>query len=139
MELGYFWKCSCNDEWRKLVTDITIYSHFRSNPLMNIYIFATVHSLMNYTNLIDSCQAQLPVQYASNIKFIARSDTGVVIDSEPHLSRTCKTSLLFAPLAVRVQAGCSAFPFYTPSKPLKKLYFKYKTVIIPKLKIFFIF
>ena len=106
---------------------------------MNIYIFATVHSLMNYTNLIDSCQAQLPVQYASNIKFIARSDTGVVIDSEPHLSRTCKTSLLFAPLAVRVQAGCSAFPFYTPSKPLKKLYFKYKTVIIPKLKIFFIF
>ena len=23
--------------------------------------FATVHSLMNYTNLIDSCQANLPV------------------------------------------------------------------------------
>ena len=32
-----------------------------------------------------------------------RSDTGVVIDSEPHLSRTCKTNLLFAPLAVRVR------------------------------------
>ena len=25
---------------------------------------------------------------------------------------------LFAPLAVVVQAGCSAFPFYTPTKPL---------------------
>ena len=47
------------------------------------------------------------------------------------------TSLLFAPLAVRVQAGCSAFPFYTPTKPLIRLYFKYKIVSVPKLKIFF--
>ena len=68
-----------------------------------------------------------------------RSDTGVVIDSEPHRSRTCKTSLLFAPLAVRVQAGCSAFPFYTPAKPLKRLYFKYKTALIPKFKIIFFY
>ena len=29
---------------------------------------------------------------------MARSDTGVVIDSEPHMIRMCKTSLLFAPL-----------------------------------------
>ena len=70
---------------------------------------------------------------------IARSDTGVVTDTEPHPSRSCKTSLLFAPLAVRVQAGCSAFPFYTPTKPLIQLHFKYKTVLIPKLKISFIF
>ena len=41
---------------------------------------------------------------------------------------------LFAPLAVRVQAGCSAFPFYTPTKPLIRLYLKYKTVLIPKIK-----
>ena len=68
-----------------------------------------------------------------------RSDTDVVIDSELHLSRTCKTSLLFAPLAVRVQAGCSAFPFYTPTKPLIRLYFKYKTSLSPKFKIIFIF
>ena len=94
---------------------------------------------MNYTALIDSCQAHLPVQYASNIEFIARSDTGIVIDSEPHPSRTCKASLLMAPLAVRVQAGCSTFPFYTPTKPLIRLYFKYKTVVIPKLKIISIF
>ena len=93
---------------------------------------------MNYTNLIDSCQAHLPVQYATFRSF-ARSDTGVVIDSEPHLSGTCKTSRLFAPLAVRVQAGCSAFPFYTQTKPLKPLYFKYKTVLTPKLKIYFTF
>ena len=59
----------------------------------------------------------------------ARSGTVVVIDSEPHLIRTCKTSLLFAPVAVRVQAGCSAFPFDTRTKPLIRLYFKYKTVL----------
>ena len=90
---------------------------------------------MNYTNLIDSCQAHLSMQYSSNTKLI----TGVVIDSQPHPSRMCKTSLLFALLAVRVQAGCSAFPFYTPTKLLKRLYFKYKTVLIPKLKLFLYF
>ena len=62
-----------------------------------------------------------------------------MIDSKPHLSRTCKTSLWFAPLAVHALAGCSAFPFYSPTKPLIRLYFKYKTVLIPTLKIFFIF
>ena len=93
---------------------------------------------MNYTNLIDSCQAHLPMQYASTSNSFARCDTGVVIDSEPHLSRTCKTSLLFAPLAILVQAGCSAFPFYTLTKQLIRLYFRYKTVVIPKL-IFFLY
>ena len=70
---------------------------------------------MNYTNLIDSCQAHLPLQMLRTSISFAKSDTGVVIDSEPNLSRTCKASLLFAPLAVRVQAGCSAFPIYTPT------------------------
>ena len=32
--------------------------------------FATVHSLVNNTNGIGSCQADLPVQFASNIEFI---------------------------------------------------------------------
>ena len=63
----------------------------------------------------------------------ARSDTGVVIDSEPHLSCTCKSSLLFAQLPVRVQAGASAFPFYTLTKPLIRFYFKYQTALVPKL------
>ena len=89
---------------------------------------------MNYTNSIDSCQAHLSLQYASNIE-LARSETGVVIDSEPQLSRTCKTFLLFAPLDVRGQADYSAFPFYTPTEPFLWLYFKYKTVLIPKSKI----
>ena len=69
----------------------------------------------------------------------ARSDTGVVIDSKLDLSRRCKTSLLFAQFVVRVQAGCSAFSFYTPTKPLIQLYFKYKTVLIPKVEIIVIF
>ena len=50
----------------------------------------------------------------------------VVIDSEPHLSCTCKSSFLFAPLAVRVQTACSAFPFCTPTKPLIRLNIKSK-------------
>ena len=52
---------------------------------------------------------------SNNRTTLARSDISVLIDSEPHLSRMCKANLLFAPLAVRVQAGCSAFPFYTPT------------------------
>ena len=51
---------------------IFIYLHFGSNPLMNLLIFATVHSLMNNTNLIDSCQAHFPVQYTSNIDLICQ-------------------------------------------------------------------
>ena len=80
-----------------------------------------------------------PCNTLRTLNSLARSDTGVVIDSEPQLSRKCKTTLLFAPLAVRVQAGCSAFQFYTPTKPLIQLYFKCKTVFIPKLKTIFIF
>ena len=49
-----------------------LYLHFRSNPLMNLKIFATVRSLMNYANKIDSCQAHLPVQYSSNIELIGQ-------------------------------------------------------------------
>ena len=60
------------------------------------FSFATAHSLMKDINLIDSCKSHLPVQCASIIKCIrARRDTSGVIDSEPHLSRTCKTSFTF--------------------------------------------
>ena len=47
-----------------------VYIHFRSNHLIYLKIFATDHGLMNYTHLIDSCQAHFPVQYASNIELI---------------------------------------------------------------------
>ena len=89
---------------------------------MNFKIFATVHSLMYNTNLIDSCEAHFTVQNASNIVRIARSDTGVVIDSGPHPSRTCKTSHCL-----------SVFKLAVPTNPLIRLYFKYKTVFIPKV------
>ena len=46
------------------------YLHFKIKPLMNLQIFATVNSLMKDINLIHSCQAHLPVQYASYNKFI---------------------------------------------------------------------
>ena len=32
--------------------------------------FATVHSLLKDINMINNCQAHLPVEYASNIEFI---------------------------------------------------------------------
>ena len=41
----------------------------------------------------------------------ANSDTGVVIDSEPHPSRMCKTSLLFAPLVIVFQLAVPLFRF----------------------------
>ena len=50
----------------------------------------------------------------------------VVFDREPHPSRTCKRSFLFAPWADLVQTGCSAFPFYTPTKPLIRLHINTK-------------
>ena len=49
---------------------------------------------MKDINVIDSSQAHLRVQYASIVKFICQKcDTAVVIDSEPHLILTCKTSI----------------------------------------------
>ena len=43
---------------------------FKAIRLWIFTFFATVHNLMNYTNLIDICQTLLPVQYASNIDLI---------------------------------------------------------------------
>ena len=122
-------------ECLQFIDYIIIYLHFQSKPLMNLKIFfATIHNLMKYINMIDSCQAHLPMQYASNIvkfEFNARSDTGVVNDSKPHLIRTCKTSLLFAPLAVRVHTCYSDFPFYTPNKTVNTI--KSLTALFSKL------
>ena len=38
---------------KSLKTPVSYVLHFRSNPLMNLLVFATVHSLINYTHLID--------------------------------------------------------------------------------------
>ena len=43
---------------------------FSKQSFNEIKIFATVHSLVNYTILIDSCQAHLPVQYALSVELI---------------------------------------------------------------------
>ena len=56
---------------------------------MNLSIFVIIHNLMKHINAIDSCQAHLQVQYS-----FARSDTVVLIDSEPHMICICKTSLV---------------------------------------------
>ena len=88
---------------------------------------------MNYTKF----DWQLPSSIARAIRFehwTHSPEVILVLWLTAHMSHTCKTSHLFAPLAVRVKVGCSAFPLYTPTKPLIRLYFKYKTVWIPKLK-----
>ena len=53
-----------------LFLDIIQYFTFSNQAFNESLDFAAVHSLMNDMNLIDSCQAHLPVQYVSNIKFI---------------------------------------------------------------------
>ena len=68
--------------------------------------------------MIDSCQAHMLVQYASNIEF-ARSDTEVVIDREAHLRGTPESHLqnkldCFALFVFLVSHGCCvAFPHDT--------------------------
>ena len=73
-------KMNCILETLELLSMLSVYRmemlfsinlHFQSK-INESLIFATVHSLMNDTNLIDSCQAtcNLPVQLASNIEFI---------------------------------------------------------------------
>ena len=89
---------------------------------------------MYYTNLIDSGQVHLPVQYASNIELIRKKWNWCCdwqrATPETHLLNKV---LMFAPLAVRVHTGWSAFPFYTPSKPLIQLHIKYNPVLFPEL------
>ena len=94
------------------------YLHFRSNPLW-IFRFLqpflaswTTHTWLTAAKLVCPCNT---LRTSNSFARIDTVDTVVVIDCQPHPSRTCKTSLFYAPLAVRVQAGCSAFPFYTPS------------------------
>ena len=53
---------------------------------MNLKIFAIVHNLMNYINLIDSFQAHLPVQYATNIELIGQKWYWGVFDNASALS-----------------------------------------------------
>ena len=69
----------------------------------------------------------------SNTSSFARSDTGFVINSEPHPSRKCKSSLLFDPFAVRIRSSCSAFPFYITIKPLIRFHIRYRNDMFPKL------
>ena len=59
----------------------------------------------------------------------------VVFDREPHPSRTCKRSFLFAPWADLVQTGCSAFP----TKPLIRLHINTKLFYFLNYNNFFIF
>ena len=84
-------------------------------------------------DLIDSCQRSHARAMVFKHRNQIRSDTGVVIDREPHPSCTCKTCFLFAPLAVCVHIGCYAFQIYTPTKPLIRLHIKNKTFFFFKI------
>ena len=123
---------SCDRTYSNILSKHIVMQFLRYHSIIFTFakhLFATVQNLMNYINLIHSC----PCNTLRTANSFARSDTGVVIDSEPHRSRTCKSSFLFAALAVRVHTGCSAFPFYTPTKPLMRLNIEYKIVLSPIL------
>ena len=79
---------------------------------------------MNDINLIDSCKAHLLCNTLRTSNSFARSGTDIVIDSEAHLSRTCKTSILFAPLAVGVHTVCSAFSVLHANKAVNTIIYE---------------
>ena len=86
--------------------------HFQSQPLMNLRIFATVHSLINDTKFdLTAAELTCPCNSLRTSNSFTRCDTGVVIDSEAHLSCTCKTSFLFAPLAFVFTLAVPLFRF----------------------------
>ena len=58
-----------------------IYLHFRSKPLMNLKIFANVHSLMNDTNILTAAKLTSLCNALPTSNSFARNDTGVVNDS----------------------------------------------------------
>ena len=122
-----------------MLTVIFLFLWNAKHTFVNIYIFEAILKwilrilqlfIASWITQIWLTAAKLTCLYNTlqTLNSFARSDTGVVIDSKPHLNHMCKTSLLFAPLAVRVQTGCSADPFYTPTKLLIRLYFEYKNV-----------
>ena len=84
---------------------------------------------MNDIDFIDKCKLIFLCNTIRTTNSFTRSEIGVVIDSKQYLIHMCKASLVFAPLAVCVQTGCSAFPFYTPNKWLIRLHIKYKTAL----------
>ena len=95
---------------------MVLYLDFRSKPLLNLKIVATGLSLANDIHLIDSCHDHLPVQYASDIDYFARSDTGVVIDSVAELHVHNKP--LVSPIGCPCFRWLFRFSVYIPTKPL---------------------
>ena len=79
---------------------------------------------------------QLPSSHARALRFVCQKWHCCSDRQRATLSRTCKISFLFAPLAVCVHAGWLAFPFYTPPKPLIRLhnFIKYKSVFFLNYK-----
>ena len=68
---------------------------------------------------LTAAKLTCPCNMFRTLNSFTRSDTDVVIDSEPHLSRTCKTSLLFAPSAVAFTLAVPLFPFTVDQNILK--------------------
>ena len=90
-------------KWRPLLAYIYIFEAFF---LMNLLILEPFIVSWMTQIWLTVAKFTCPCNTLWTSSSFARSDTGVVIDSEPHPSRTWKISLLFAPLAVRVHAGC---------------------------------
>ena len=126
--------CICVPSIKKKFQDFYMYIYiFEAILYKSRFLQPFIASLITQIGL-TTVKLTCPSNTLRTSNAFARGDTGVLIDSEPHPS--CR---LFAPLAVRVQAGCSAFPFYTLTQPLIRLYFKCKTVLILKSMLFFLY
>ena len=80
---------------------------------------------MTDINLIDNWQAHLPRAIRFEHRIHSSEVTRVMIDNEPHLIRTCKTSLFFAPLAVRVHKTVNTLIYFKNPKMYCFLNYKY--------------
>ena len=81
----------------------------------------------SYPHELHKFDWQLSSSRACTIRFdielISQKWPGVVIDIEPHPSRTCKTSLLYAPLAVRGSSWLFRFSILHSNKTVNTILF----------------
>ena len=103
---------------------ILSYLHFRGNPLMNLTFFQPFIASWITQICLTAAKLTCPycVQYTSNIEFSCQK-WHWCCDWQ---WATHKSHMRNKPLVC-----CNG---YNPTKPLIRLYFKYKTVSIPKLK-----
>ena len=97
--------------------------------------FGTVHSLMNYTKFDRSCQAHLPVQFASNIEFIRQMWHWCCDWQRATPELHVQNMLLVCSIGCPCSHWLLRFSALHSNKTVIRLNIKYKIVLYPKLYI----